>query len=240
MNRQKLHPPEAAAHYRKSFRNNVIKGFTTSTEAELVRKDGSHVLADLSAVKLVLGGREVMQGIFQDATARRQAERLLQDIIDKNPLSIQIIDKDGFTLKTNLVHNQIFGSVPPPEYSIFRDPQLKKLGFAKLFARAKNGEVVNLPDVPYNAHDTAPSVPDKPIWLRAVMFPLFDGAGKPNRFVLMHEDITRRKLAEDQLKETTLFNKSVIDNAQDGIVVINRDMRYTLFSPFAEKLFGKA
>jgi PAS domain S-box-containing protein len=51
-------------------------------------------------------------------------------------------------------------------------------------------------------------------------------------------DITERKLAEEELKNALLFNKHIIDSAQEGIVVFDRDLHYQLWNPYMERLTG--
>ena len=87
--------------------------------------------------------------------------------------------------------------MPPPNFSIF--DHLKQKGYGEYIAQAKNGEVVHMPDIYYNPHDISPDLPDMPRWIRAIIFPLNDSAGKPERYVLMHENITERKLAEQEI-----------------------------------------
>src|SRR5665647_2962441 len=45
--------------------------------------------------------------MHENITERRHAETLLNDIIDKNPMSIQIVDKDGFTVRGNPAYTQL-------------------------------------------------------------------------------------------------------------------------------------
>ncbi len=132
---------------------------------------------------------------------RKHAERILHAIISENPISIQIVDKEGFTLQVNAAHTALFGAVPPASYSVFDDVQLAQQGLGKLIERAKNGEVVHFPDFYYNIHDFDTELSDVPLWIQAVIFPLNDNSGKPERFVLMHENITVRKQAEDEIKQ---------------------------------------
>jgi PAS domain S-box-containing protein len=176
-----------------------------------------------------LGGRETLQGIFQDVTEQRQTERILRDLVEKNPLAIQILDKDGFTLKGNLAFLRIFGAIPPPGYSVFTDPQLKSL--TKLAERAKKGEVVQFPDILYNPHASNPKAPDTPKWLRAVIFPLCDETGKPERFVIMHEDITARKLAEDRQRDEDARFKAIVSASKDIIYTADLKGKLTYLSP---------
>ena len=167
-----------------------------------INKDGQLKPMEYSAVVIYEQGKYAgAQAIVRDITERKKAERILQDIIDKNPMSIQIVDKDGFTLKVNPAHTLLFGAVPPSDFSFFNDPQLKQLGFGELIERIKNGEVVHFPDIRYNAHDSVSEAPDVPLWVRVVVFPLNDSNGKPERFIFMHENITERKQAEERRLE---------------------------------------
>lgn len=143
----------------------------------------------------------------------RQSELVLQDIIAKNPMSIQIIDKDGFTLLINSAHTKLFGAVPPNNYSIFTDPLLHESGFSEHLSRAKAGEVVLFPDFYYNVHDLFPEFADVPVWIRMVIFPLLDRCGKPERYVLMHENITERKQAEEALRESEENHRNLLELA---------------------------
>lgn len=140
-----------------------------------------------------------IETLNDEITERIKTESFLQDIIDKNPISIQIVDKDGCTVKSNAANAKLFGMAPPPDFSVFTDPQIQAQGQTELLEKAKNGEVVYLPDMYYNIHNFHPSLPDKPIWVKVVIFPIKGRDGKPESFVLMHEDITNRKSIEEAL-----------------------------------------
>jgi len=137
--------------------------------------------------------------MHENISERKNAEALLNDIIENNPLSIQVVDKKGYTLRHNSTFIELFGSVPPPEFSIFEDLKSKSTELENLVNQVKNGELVHLPDIYFNAHDAIVEAPDIPVWVRALIFPLKDSRGKPERFVFMHENITDRKIAEQEL-----------------------------------------
>ena len=134
----------------------------------------------------------------RDITEHKRVERFLRDVINKNPMSIQILDQDGLTLEVNPSYTMLFGSVPPFDYSIFSDLQLLQKGMGKLFEQLRNGAVVRFPDTYFNAHDSISEFPDVPAWIRTIGFPLNDSNEKPERFVLMHENISEQKLAEKE------------------------------------------
>ncbi|MBK6347529.1 MAG: response regulator [Bacteroidales bacterium] len=137
--------------------------------------------------------------MHENITERKNAEALLNDIIENNPLSIQVVDKEGYTIRGNSAFIDLFGSAPPPEFSIFDDLKSKSPDLGKLVSRVKKGEIAHLPDIYFNAHDAIEEAPDIPLWIRALIFPLKDSVGKPERFVFMHENITERKIAEQEL-----------------------------------------
>jgi PAS domain S-box-containing protein len=147
-----------------------------------------------------------MIGINTDITERKETKdallaqsTALSAVIDNNPMSIQILDNDGRTIRTNPAFLTLFGAMPPPDYCMFSDPTLASQGLSPLFDRIRAGEVVYFPEVPYNVHDLFPEFPDSPVWVRALGFPIIGKDGRPERFVLMHEDISQRR-HEEQVK----------------------------------------
>jgi PAS domain S-box-containing protein len=182
-------------------------------------------------------------GSARDITERMKVERLLNDIIEKNPISIQIVDKNGFTLRTNQANTDIFGAAPPPDFSIFDDLQSKSPELEQLIRKVKNGEVVHLPDLPFNAHDIYPDLPDVPVWIKALIFPLKDTTGKPEKFVLLHENITERKNAGKTINILAHAIKSIsecvsITDMNDNILFVNEDFLRT-YKYEEHELLGK-
>ncbi|HRA60078.1 MAG TPA: PAS domain S-box protein [Bacteroidia bacterium] len=156
--------------------------------------------------------------MHDNITERKNAEALLNDIIENNPLSIQIVDKEGYTLRGNPAFIRLFGSVPPPEFSIFDDLKSKSIELEELVSQVKNGGMVHLPDVYFNPRDAVAEAPDNPLWIQAMIFPLKDSTGKPERFVLMHENITERKIAEQELIEA----KEKAEKSEEKFKLLNR------------------
>ncbi|MBK9796698.1 MAG: PAS domain S-box protein [Holophagaceae bacterium] len=120
----------------------------------------------------------------------------LSAVIDNNPMSIQILDSEGRTILTNPAFLRLFGAIPPPTYCMFSDPTLAKQGLSPVFDQIQAGEVVYFPEASYNVHDLFPEFPDSPVWVRALGFPIIGTDGRPERFVLMHEDVSQRRNAE--------------------------------------------
>ena len=51
-------------------------------------------------------------------------------------------------------------------------------------------------------------------------------------------DISERKQIEKTLQEKSQLLNQIIDSVQEGVVVYDRDMRYTLWNPFMERMSG--
>lgn len=167
-----------------------------------------------------------------------QSEKLLRDIIENNPISIQIVDKDGYTLLVNTSHTELFGAVPPVNYSIFNDSQLKEMGYGIYLDKLKNGDVVRFPDLYYNAHLVDPSIPDAPVWIRMIAFPLKDFTGKPERYVLLHQNITEQKTTEKALSYSEENYRQLLDLAPDAFFQGDEKGNFILANKKAELLVG--
>jgi len=195
------------------------------------------------------GAPERIVLMHENITERKHAEDLLNDIIEKNPMSIQIVDKEGHTLHGNPAYTRLFGGIPPPDFSIFEDLSSKSSELEKLVLLAKSGEVVHLPDISFNVHDVVPDAPDIPLWIRALIFPLNDSGGNPERFVFIHENITERKLVEKELmaaklkaEENEVKYRQIFDNTFDimAIYEVTEDRRFKVltFNAAEAKLIG--
>jgi PAS domain S-box-containing protein len=182
-----------------------------------------------------------MLGLCLDVTERKQAEIFLKNLVAMNPVSMQVLDTQGFTLEVNPAFKLLFGSVPPPDYSIFNDPQLVKKGIGEIFDRLRNGEVGHIPDVSFNPHDSIPALPDVPNWIRTIGFPICSENGKPERFVLMQENITEQKIAEVKLRDSEFKFRQTFDVSPVGIVMVGLDTRFIQCNlAFAQSLGYKA
>jgi PAS domain S-box-containing protein len=89
----------------------------------------SNLLANENVEAIVLN--------FRDITERKVNETIFKEIVEKNPMSIQIINMEGYPIQTNTAHTNLFGVKPPSDYSVLKDPQLLEYGFDHFFDRIK-------------------------------------------------------------------------------------------------------
>lgn len=76
-------------------------------------------------------------------------------------------------------------------------------------------------------------------WLVGAGRALYDShTGQPVQMIGVNYDITAAKEAHASMQEAHQFNKQIIINAQEGIVVRDQELRYQLWNPYMEQLTG--
>src|SRR5208337_525742 len=105
------------------------------------------------------------------------------------------------------------------DYNILHDPQLEAKGVSPYIHRAFAGEAVTIPAVEYDPAQTLPGLArheDSRRWVAAVAYPLKDRQGRVREVVLIHQDISERKRAEEALRVSEERFRTFVDHAADG------------------------
>ncbi len=209
-------------------------------EKRYIHKNGSIVWADVSFTlsRDKHGNPQLYIATILDISERKKIEKTFYDIVDMNPMSIQIVDLQGITLHVNPANLKLFGLLPPENFSIFDTLQARYPEITEYIIQAKSGKVVHLPDIHYNTRDYGIDLPDNPVWISATIFPLLDQNGIPEKHVLMHENITERKESEAKLIESegrfrttfmTANDAMYLSTLEEGLILIVNDSFETVF-----------
>ena len=83
------------------------------------------------------------------------------------------------------------------------------------------------------------NITHQPRWFDVVVSPILDSAGQPERILALSRDVTAQKTSETALRDALEFNKAIIQDAGEGVVVYDRELRYKVFNPYMERLTGK-
>jgi signal transduction histidine kinase len=156
-------------------------------------KTKDQLIAELTQVK-----RE-----FADYKAMQPYADLSRETIANSPISIHILDGEGFTVLVNSAHTQLFKGVPPKYYNIFTDPLLLEQGLEETLRSLRAGKAVFFPDIWYNVGLYHHRLPDSMIWLKVLAIPILDNEGKPLHYIVLHENIAERKNKEKETTEKT-------------------------------------
>lgn len=84
----------------------------------------------------------------------------------------------------------------------------------------------------------ATRITHRPHWWDVVVSPIRDRTGKPERILAVSRDVTAQTLTEKALREAIRFNRAIIQDAGEGIIVYDRELRYQVFNPFMQRLTG--
>lgn len=138
--------------------------------------------------------------IHEDITERKRAadelhesEERFRFIVEQSPLSIQILDPSGRTIKVSKSFENLWGlSLEDLQtYNILNDQQLEILGLMSYLKKAFAGETVELPVRDYDSRDSLGRGFKRSV--RSIAFPIKNREGRVNNIVLIHEDVTERK-----------------------------------------------
>jgi PAS domain S-box-containing protein len=137
--------------------------------------------------------------------AARLSEERFRAIMEQSPLSTQILDPNGTTLRVNRAWEELWGVTLDQlgGYNVLEDPQLEPSGIAALLRRACGGDAVHLPLIRYDPNQTLPDASrraDPARWVRAFAYPVKDAGGHVREVVLVHEDVTEARAGQEKLR----------------------------------------
>ncbi|HEX9615339.1 MAG TPA: PAS domain S-box protein, partial [Bacteroidota bacterium] len=188
------HPDEVEAGRKRM--EHLPAGGEVIFERRMRRKDGSYIITDVNLKRLEDGS---WQAMFVDITQRKQWEgqlRKLSQAVEQSPVSIFVTDLSGaieyvnpkFTQVTQYTSEEVIGKTP----RILKSGHTSAAEYEKLWTtitsggtwkgelhnRKKNGDLY---------------------WEDATISPIRGDDGTITHFLAVKEDITARKLLEDQI-----------------------------------------
>jgi PAS domain S-box-containing protein len=188
-----------------------------------VRRDGSRFWASgiMTPLRDEAGHLRGFVKVARDNTNQQLNEEQLRisetrsrALIEQSPFSIQILSPDGHTLRVNSAWEKLWGVTLDQiaDYNMLEDEQLVAKGVMPYIHKGFAGEATAIPPIKYDPDETIPdrsSHQEPQRWVRAFIYPVKDASGQVREVVLMHEDITDRKRAEDELEEALRLQRSV-------------------------------
>ncbi|MBN1350148.1 PAS domain-containing sensor histidine kinase [candidate division KSB1 bacterium] len=181
------------------------QGYVRNFVFHASKKDGTKIWIEATVNSRINKSGKIIgfEGIFRDITKRKNTERQIVDLKDFNesivrnaPIGILTADLNGAITSANPALIQLLGS-PGEEatkkLNLFTLPELRQAGFDKVFRKVlSDGEPIEF-ETEYTSHWGKMSY----VWFRVV--PRVDELGNITGLIAIIEDISQRKLAENQV-----------------------------------------
>jgi len=166
------------------------------------------------------GNATRMSGSLVDITVRKEAEELLieseerfRNLTEQSPFPIEILNPDGQIIRFNPAWPRLWDiTVEEAEevianYNMLTDRQIVDQGIMPLVVKAFSGAIIRLPPIPYSVNQTTREIglehiKGKTVWIQCHLYPVKDANGEIEFIVNTFRDITKRKLAEENLIES--------------------------------------
>jgi PAS domain S-box-containing protein len=170
--------------------------------------------------------------------ALRESEEQFRTLIEQSPLSIEVMSPEGWTLQVNNAFEKLWGAnlEDLKDYNMLKDEQLISTGIMPYIMRGFSGEEVAFPPVLYDGSKTLGFGEKR--WVQGHIYPVRDAAGTIRNVILIHEDITDRRRAEEALRESREMYRELVENINDVIFSIDLKGTLTYISPVVERLYG--
>ena len=203
-------------------------------DLKVLQADGSIVPVHASASKIELYGRTLLLALLRDVTERNRMEEQLRQLsraVEQSPISVVITDTDGniryinskFMAVTGYTFAEVFGKNPRLLKSGKTPPDLYRELWATIQdGREWRGELQNR-----KKDGTL-------YWEAASISPIRDADGVITHFLAVKEDITERKLNQEQIREQA----ALLDQTQDAVLVLGLDRRLRYVNRSAEHAYG--
>jgi signal transduction histidine kinase/CheY-like chemotaxis protein len=129
---------------------------------------------------------------------------LLTGLFAHAPVGFQIYGADGHSLVVNEAFRDMFGSEPPPEYSIFDDEVAAERGVLELIHRAFAGETIHTPPIWYDPREVkhVEVLVGRRVAMETTFFPLISAAGEVTHVAIAFKDVTAEMLRRDEARRS--------------------------------------
>ena len=131
----------------------------------------------------------------------RLSETRFRLLVEQSPLSMQVLSPDGKTVQVNKAWEQMWGMQLEEvrDQPIFESKKKLIRELTPYLERAFAGETVPVP--PLRTVTSRGDYAGRELWTRSIIYPVKNADGSTCEVVLIHEDITERKLAEEALRK---------------------------------------
>jgi len=204
----------------------------------LHKKQGGDLLpVEISLTLLPFKGKHIFCAVWWDITERKKAEKALREseetartLINATDEAVLLIDKKGSIISTNIRFANNHGSniqdlVGKNIYELFPEEKAIK-------TKKRINEVIHEGrTIRYEEEEGA-------TWFGKNLYPIRDELNNIVKVALFMKDITSERRYEEALRESEKKYRQIVDTANEGICVINEDLKITLVNKQTQTMIG--
>ncbi|HXG66040.1 MAG TPA: PAS domain S-box protein [Blastocatellia bacterium] len=219
----------------------VFEKGVSNAEADFISKDGRRTPYYFTGRRILLEGNPYLIGMGIDISDRKRAEEALRDsqkqlqlITDYAPVYIAQCDSEGRYQFVNLRYAERFG-LKCEDIIGKRIPEVlgdQAYQAIKPYVEAAlGGQPVDFEiEVPYQGGGSR--------YMHCAYAPDIEG-GEVRGLVAAITDITERKRAEEELRESKAQVSNILESITDAFFALNRDWQFTYVNPEAERVLRR-
>lgn len=237
-----LHPVQERHLLPEKFRMVLEKGKAAGISGlHHQRKDGSLVDIEVNTNIVNLGGKKLNVSIVRDVTERQQKEKTqketcerLNAVMEASPDAIITVAKHGIVTGWNPAAERLFGwtqkeTLGKPNPII---PDAKQEEFQRRLQAVAKGEHTQIMESLRQRKDGTL------IQVSISTAPLRDAGGEITGMMAVLSDITKRKKAEETLRESEQRLRVIFDTAQEGIIQVSPTGHIVFANRRMAEMFG--
>jgi PAS domain S-box-containing protein len=224
-----LHPPERGLEL-LHLCSQIMTGQTRLWEIPLLSKDGAEIPVEILVTRGKWAGSDAIFGVSRDLTESHRARRALFEsesrfraIFESAAIGLALSDLEGKILEVNGTLAEMLGCTPAEligkSYTFFSHPNdiepIRPL-LIELMEGKRNKVLFEERFIHKNRSS---------IWCRLSASLLRDAEGAPRYIIVIVENITQRKAAEDRLRENEALLRRLFDNLPDFVILVDRNAK---------------
>jgi two-component system, NarL family, sensor histidine kinase UhpB len=194
-----------------------------------------------TAIERELRDAEVRRERRRAEEALRVSEMRFRQMFEQAPIGISRGTPDGRWFQINRAGEEIWGVTLEevmeynPDYNVLEDEQLEAKGVTQYLRRGFAGEPTAIPPILYDPFAT---IGGRARWVRSFIYPVKDDGGEILEVILMQEDITEQREAEEERRLAEEKYRGIFENAVEGIFQTTVEGRFVTANPALARMFG--
>ncbi|MFC1592726.1 PAS domain S-box protein [Candidatus Omnitrophota bacterium] len=236
-----IHPKQMHKHVKGDINKTFRDGRKMTRELTFVTKDGSIKTIEATDARLIIGGKKYVAGAFQDITERKKAEGELREAEVRYRAQFeQLLDaifvtdaETGILIDCNAAAAKLVGRKKSEiigQHQKILHPQEEIEGE---FSRTYKQHIRNKEGQALEAKVITRDGKIKHVSIKANIFQLKERKILQGAF----RDVTERKQAEEDLRKSEAKYSSLVEQAQEGVIII-QDNVFKFCNKAMSKILG--